>query len=55
MGAITVRREVVGKMSAGVFALGVVAFLLSFVEPFFFPVAWISLVGGALVFCNRNN
>ncbi len=49
MGAITVRREVVGKMSAAVFALGVVAFLLGFVHPFFFPLAWMSLLGGALV------
>ena len=47
MGAITVRRTVVGRMSAAVLALGVAAFLLGFVEPGFFPLAWISLIGGA--------
>ena len=48
MGAITVRRTVIGKMSAGVFAIGIAAFLLGFVHPTFFPFAWISLIGGAL-------
>ena len=49
MGAITVRRDVVGKMSAGVLVLGIAAFLLGFVHPWFFPFAWISLLGGALI------
>ena len=49
MGAITVRRDVGGKMSAGVFVLGIAAFLLGFVHPGFFPLAWISLLGGALI------
>ena len=49
MGAITVRRAVVGRMSAAVFALGLAAFLLGFLHPFFFPLAWISLAGGALM------
>ena len=49
MGAITVRRTVVGKMGAGVFALGIASFLLGFVDPTFFPVAWTSLLGGTVV------
>ncbi len=49
MGAITVRRAVVGKMSAGVCLLGIAAFLLGFVHPGFFPLAWISLLGGAVI------
>jgi hypothetical protein len=47
VGAIIVRRTVVGRMSAAVFALGVGAFLLGFVHPWFFPVAWASLFAGA--------
>jgi hypothetical protein len=46
MAAITGFRSVVGKMSAGVFALGIAAFLLGFFHPWFFPVAWGSLLGG---------
>ena len=46
MGAIAVRRTVVGRMGALVFALGLVAFVLSFFEPMFYPVAWLSLLGG---------
>jgi Na+/H+ antiporter NhaD/arsenite permease-like protein len=49
VGAITVHRTVVGRMSAAVLALGVASFLLGFVEPAFFPLAWISLVGGAFL------
>jgi len=49
VGAIIVRRTVVGKMSAAVFALGVASFALGFVEPFFFPLAWASLVAGGLL------
>jgi hypothetical protein len=49
VGAITVRRTVVGNMSAAVFALGILAFLLGFVEPWFFPVAWASLAGGGII------
>ena len=49
MGAIIVRRTVVGRMSAAVFMLGVAAFLLGFVHPWFFPLAWASLIGGAVL------
>jgi hypothetical protein len=49
VGAIIVRRTVVGKMSAAVFALGISAFVLGFVHPFFFPLAWASFVGGGLL------
>ncbi len=49
MGAINVRRDVTGKMSALVFALGIAAFLLGFVQPMFYPLAWISLVGGVVI------
>jgi len=49
MGAITVRRTVVGTMSALVFALGLAAFVLSFLEPVFYPVAWLSLLGGLVI------
>ena len=49
MGSITVRRDRVGKMSGVAFALGISAFLLGFVQPGFFPVAWISLGGGAVL------
>jgi hypothetical protein len=33
-------------MGALVFALGLAAFLLSFFEPMFYPVAWLSFLGG---------
>jgi hypothetical protein len=49
VGAIVVRRTVLGKMSAAVFALGISAFLLGFLEPFFFPLAWASVVMGGLL------
>jgi hypothetical protein len=49
MGAITVRRTVVGTMSALVFALGLAAFVLSFLEPMFYPLAWLSLLGGLVI------
>jgi hypothetical protein len=49
MGAITVRRTVVGTMSALVFALGLAAFVLGFFEPAFYPVAWLSLLGGLVI------
>ncbi len=49
MGAIIVNRNVVGRMSAAVFLLGVGAFLLGFVHPFFFPFAGVSLLGGGLI------
>ena len=48
MGAITVRRSVVGKMSAVAFVIVIAAFVLGFVHPVFYPVAWLSLLGGAL-------
>ena len=48
MGAITVRRAVAGKMGVGVFVLGIAAFLVSFFDPNFFPLAWFSLGVGAL-------
>jgi hypothetical protein len=34
-------------MGAAVFVLGLLAFFLGFFHPGFYPVAWISLVGGA--------
>jgi hypothetical protein len=49
MGAIVVRRAVVGTMGAVVFVLGLFAFLLSFFEPGFYPVAWLSLLGGVVI------
>jgi len=49
MGAITVRRSVAGRMSGAVFALGVLAFVLAFFDPAFFPLAWASLIGGAIL------
>ena len=49
MGAIIVRRTVVGRMSAAVFAMGIAAFLLGFVHPGFFPLAWASLLGGGVI------
>ena len=49
MGAITVRRTVVGTMSALVFALGLAAFVLGFLEPMFYPLAWLSLLGGLVI------
>jgi hypothetical protein len=49
MGAITVRRTVVGTMSALVFALGLAAFLLGFLHPFFYPLAWLSWLGGLVI------
>jgi hypothetical protein len=49
VGAIIVRRTVVGRMSAAVFLLGVAAFLLGFVHPWFFPLAWASLIGGGVL------
>ncbi len=47
--AIIVRRTAVGRMSLAVFVLGTSAFLLGFVDPFFFPLAWASLIGGAVL------
>jgi hypothetical protein len=57
VGAIIVRRTVVGRMRAAVFTLGVSAFLLGFVHPWFFPLAWASLIAGAVlaVLIWRNN
>jgi hypothetical protein len=49
MGAINVRRDVAGKMGAAVFALGISAFLLGFLEPGFYPLAWVSLLGGVVI------
>jgi len=49
VGAITVRRTVVGTMGALVFALGLAAFLLGFFEPMFYPVAWLSFLGGLAI------
>ncbi len=49
MGAINVRRDVTGKMGAAVFALGIAAFLLGFFEPGFYPLAWVSLLGGVAI------
>ena len=49
MGAITVRRVSVGKMSAGVLFLGLAAFLVAFLHPAFALLAWPSLFGGLLV------
>ena len=49
MGAIVVRRAVVGKMGALVFVLGISAFLLGFFHPGFYPLAWISLLGGLAI------
>ena len=49
VGAIIVRRTVVGRMGAAVFMLGVAAFLLGFVHPWFFPLAWASLIGGGVL------
>jgi hypothetical protein len=49
VGAIIVRRTVVGRISAAVFLLGVAAFLLGFVHPWFFPLAWASLLGGGVL------
>jgi hypothetical protein len=36
-------------MSGVAFALGVSAFLLGFIDPGFYPLAWISLAGGVLL------
>ena len=46
---ITVRRVVVGNMSAALFGLALLGFLLGALDPFFRPLVWISLGSGALV------
>jgi membrane protein implicated in regulation of membrane protease activity len=49
VGSINVRRDITGKMGAFVFALGIGAFLLGFFHPGFYPLAWISLLGGVVI------
>jgi hypothetical protein len=46
---ITVRREVVGKMSAALFAFTLLGFLLGALEPSFRPLVWMSLASGAVL------
>jgi hypothetical protein len=48
VGVIIVRRAVAGRMSIGIFAVGISAFLLGFIHPGFFLLAWISLFGGVV-------
>jgi hypothetical protein len=46
VGAIIVRRAVAGRVSIGIFAVGISALLLGFVHASFFPLAWFSLFAG---------